>query len=99
MIISCFIDYFGGSARNVFFSQYQHLAKHRLLEGKHDSHSNSLGLSESATVSISQKSHNSAKLSLKPAIPYALDFPFAPKRPELAEVPPEPLAVNLSRSL
>ena len=83
----------------MFFSQYQHLAKHRLLEGRHEVHSTSLEPSESATASISQKSHTSAKLSLKPMIPYALDYPFAPKRPELAEISPEPLPVHVSQSL
>lgn len=67
--------YFGPAARDVFFSQYHNLAKHRIRQGNLNDSSVSNLPPDNASSSVS-------KASLLPSIPHGLDFAFAPKRPD-----------------
>lgn len=76
--------YFGDSARDVFFSQYHHLARHRLIEGdsknnftKKAHHANHRAKRETGSGSI-------ARVALQPRGLHDVDFPFAPRRPNTA---------------
>lgn len=76
--------YFGESARDVFFTQYHHLARHRLIEGNDRNK-----LTRKAKLQSEKARHETgagsiSRVALQPKGSHDIDFPFAPKRPSTA---------------
>ena len=76
--------YFGGSARDVFFDQFHHLAKHRLIEGNASNKLTKKNLRDKDSAKRETGTGSISRVALQPKSTYDLDFPFAPKRPSTA---------------
>lgn len=76
--------YFGESARDVFFDQFHHLAKHRLIEGNASNKLTRKALREKDSAKKNTGTGSISRIALQPKSTYELDFPFAPKRPSTA---------------